>query len=167
MLYVYIHTCVYIYIYTCVCVCVYIYIYMYVYIYIYIYIHIMVCYVLLCIWFMLLWLFLFATASRYTTYQSLRLIHNACTPNLPTNIMDFRGFDRNIILILGGGIIMPTENCLESCCQTILVGIMLAGRLGVNDKRACKAMAEWYFSVWHTQPMTDKRTCNYVADGYG
>ena len=53
------------------------------------------------------------------------------TPNLPTNILDFIGFDSSIILILRGGTLMPTGNIPASLSQAILVGIMLVGRLGV------------------------------------
>ena len=53
------------------------------------------------------------------------------TPNLPTNIMDFKGFDSSIILILRGGIPRLIENFRESLNQAILVGIMLVGRLCV------------------------------------
>ena len=53
------------------------------------------------------------------------------TPNLPTNIMDFRGFDSSIILILRGGILMSIGDFPESLSQAILVGVMLVGRLGV------------------------------------
>ena len=51
------------------------------------------------------------------------------TANLPTNIMDFRGFDSSIIVILRGGIPRPTGNFPESLSQAILVGIMSVGRL--------------------------------------
>ena len=52
--------------------------------------------------------------------------------NLRTNIMDFRGFDSSIILILRGGIPRPMGNFPESLSQAILVGIMLVGRLGLS-----------------------------------
>ena len=51
-----------------------------------------------------------------------------------TNIMDFRGFDSNIILILRGGMLMSVGDFPESLSQAILVGIMLVGRLGVTDE---------------------------------
>ena len=53
------------------------------------------------------------------------------TPNLPTNIMDFRGFDSRIILMLGVGIPRPKWDFPEMLSQAIVVGIMLVGRLGV------------------------------------
>ena len=52
------------------------------------------------------------------------------TANLRTSMMDFRGFDSSIILILRDGILRPMGNFPESLSQAILVGIML-GRLGV------------------------------------
>ena len=55
-----------------------------------------------------------------------------CTPNLPTNIMDLRGFYSSIILSIRGGIPRPIGNFPESLSQAILVGIMLVGRLGVS-----------------------------------
>ena len=55
----------------------------------------------------------------------------ASTPNLPTNIMDFTGFDSSIILILRGGIPRPIGNFPDNLSQAILVGVMLVGRLGV------------------------------------
>ena len=51
--------------------------------------------------------------------------------SLPTSIMDFRGFDPSIILILRGGILMSMGDFPESLSQAILVGIMLVGTLGV------------------------------------
>ena len=53
-----------------------------------------------------------------------------CTHNLPTNTVDFRGFDSSIILILRGGILMSTGDFPESLNQAMLVGTMLVGRLG-------------------------------------
>ena len=53
------------------------------------------------------------------------------TPNLPTSIVGFRGFDSSTILNLGGEIPRPTGDLPESLSQAMLVGIMLVGRLGV------------------------------------
>ena len=50
------------------------------------------------------------------------------TPNLPTNIVDFTGFDSSIILNLRGGILMSIGDFPESLSQAILVGIMLISR---------------------------------------
>ena len=51
--------------------------------------------------------------------------------NSPTNIVEFRGFDSSIILILRGGILRPIRDFPESLSQAMLVGVMLVGRLGV------------------------------------
>ena len=57
----------------------------------------------------------------------------ASTPNLPTNIVDFGGFDSSIILILRGGILMSIGDFPESLSQAMLVGTMYLGRLGVRE----------------------------------
>ena len=58
--------------------------------------------------------------------------HRWTTANLPTNIVDVRGFDSSIMLILRGGIPRPKGVFLESLSQAILVVIILVGRLGVQ-----------------------------------
>ena len=55
----------------------------------------------------------------------------AGTANLRTNIMDFRGFDSSIILILRGGILVSIGDFPESLSQAMLVGLMLVGKPGV------------------------------------
>ena len=50
--------------------------------------------------------------------------------NLCTEILDFRGFDPSRILLLRGGIPMPTGNLPESLSQRLLAGIILVERLG-------------------------------------
>ena len=47
------------------------------------------------------------------------------TANPRTNIMDFRGFDSSIILILRGGIPRPMWDFPESLSQAILAGVKL------------------------------------------
>ena len=47
---------------------------------------------------------------------------NIGTANLRTKILDFRGFDSSIILILRGGILMSMGNSLESLSQAISAG---------------------------------------------
>ena len=64
-----------------------------------------------------------------------RLHMHRCMANLRTNIMDFRGVDSSIILILRGGIPRPIGNFPEHLSQAILVGIMLVGRLGMSEGR--------------------------------
>ena len=54
------------------------------------------------------------------------------TANLRTNIVDSRGFDWRIILILRDGIPRPKGDFPEVLSQAILVGLMLVGRLGVR-----------------------------------
>ena len=56
-------------------------------------------------------------------------------PNLPTNIVDFRGFDSSTILIWRGGIPRPIGDFPESSSQAMLVGVMLVGGLGVSFQR--------------------------------
>ena len=53
------------------------------------------------------------------------------TPNLPTNIVEFGGFDSSTILILRGGMLMSTGDFPEGLSRAMLVGVMLIGRLGV------------------------------------
>ena len=53
------------------------------------------------------------------------------TANLRTAILEFRGLDSSIVLVLRGGIPRPMGNFLESSSQAILEGIILVGRFGV------------------------------------
>ena len=55
------------------------------------------------------------------------------TANLHQNIMGFRGFASSRISILRDAIPRPIGNFPESLIQAILVGIMLVGRVGVQD----------------------------------
>ena len=110
-MYMYIYT--YLHIYTHI----HIHLYIYIYVYVYTYIH--------------------TTPARPPTawrqqasvWPALRLEGN--TPNLPTNIVDFRGFDSSTILIYWGEILRPIGDFPESLSQAMLVGTMLVGRLGV------------------------------------
>ena len=86
---------IYIYIYTYIYICIYIYIYIYIHTYIHTHIHIYI----------------------YT--------YIVCLPNLPTDIVDFRGFDSSTILIERGGILTPKGDLPESLSQAVLVGTML------------------------------------------
>ena len=75
--------------------------------------------------------------------------------NLRTYLMDFRGFDSIIILILRGGILMSIGNFPESSSQAILVGIMLVGRLGVVVHGSCAPFASSHVqpsASYHMQP---------------
>ena len=55
------------------------------------------------------------------------------TPNLPTNIVDFGGFDSSIMLCLRAGILMSIGDFPESLSQAMFVGIRLVGRLGALE----------------------------------
>ena len=49
------------------------------------------------------------------------------TANLPANIVDFRGFDSSVIIIIGGEHLISTGDFPESLSQAMLVGVMLVG----------------------------------------
>ena len=55
--------------------------------------------------------------------------------NLPTKILDFRGFDSSIVLILRGGTLMSIGSSSEVLSQRVLAGIVLARRLGRGAER--------------------------------
>ena len=69
----------------------------------------------------------------YYLYVTLCLLQYVHTPNLPTNIVDFRGFASSIILIERDGILMSIGNFPQSLTQAMLVGTMLVGGLGISD----------------------------------
>ena len=52
------------------------------------------------------------------------------TPNLPTDIVDFRGFDSSIILISRDGILRPMGDFPESLSQAMLVGCNVSREIG-------------------------------------
>ena len=54
------------------------------------------------------------------------------TPNLPTEILDFTGFDSSGVLILRCGILMSIGYFPEMVSQQILVGVILVGGLGLT-----------------------------------
>ena len=66
-----------------------------------------------------------SAARGATCIHSHMPLHVGChtsqcsTANLPTNIMDFRGFDSSMILILRGGIPRPIGNFPESLTQAM------------------------------------------------
>ena len=70
----------------------------------------------------------------YNVYYTYRTHIMPYTPNLPTNIVDFRGSDTNIISISRGGIPRPIGDFPESLSHAMLVGVMLVGRLGVSHR---------------------------------
>ena len=67
------------------------------------------------------------------------------TANLHTNVLDFRWFDSSIILILRGGILIPTGNFPEDLRQAILVGTILVGTSGVPSGILGFDGAHWEF----------------------
>ena len=72
-----------------------------------------------------------AEQESRTSASGMDLAHRTM-PNLPTNIVGFRGLDSSIMLCLREGILMSIGNFLESSSRAMLVaGIMLVGRLGV------------------------------------
>ena len=56
------------------------------------------------------------------------------TANLRTKILDLRGFDSSIILVLRGGMLMSIREFTEILSQQILVGMILVGRSGVCSR---------------------------------
>ena len=73
--------------------------------------------------------------NKTTSHHSIvadRAMICMSTPNLPTNIVDLRGFDSSIILILKGGIPRPIG--ISSLTQAMLVGTMLVGGLDVHER---------------------------------
>ena len=60
------------------------------------------------------------------------------TANLPTNIVDFGGFDSSIMLFLRGGILMSMGDFPDSLTRAMLVGTMLVGKSGVS----------WFACFW-------------------
>ena len=69
----------------------------------------------------------FRHPSENLTLRNLNCDH---TPNLPTNIVDFGGFDSSIILILRGGIPRPIGDFPESLSQAMLVGCDVSREIG-------------------------------------
>ena len=61
----------------------------------------------------------------------MALSFGTLTANLHTEILDFRGFDSNRIIILRRGILMTIGNFPESLSQRILAGLILEWRLDV------------------------------------
>ena len=52
------------------------------------------------------------------------------TANLPTNIVDFKGFDSSVNLILRGGIPRPKGDLPERLTQAMLVGCNVSREIG-------------------------------------
>ena len=71
--------------------------------------------------------------------RSESISHCADTANLRTKILDFRGSDSSIILILRDGFSLPIGNLAEGLSQAILVG-----RLGVGGESGSTARVKRY-----------------------
>ena len=101
----------------------YIYIYIHIYIYIYIYIYIEIYrYTLICIC---------SDPPLGDGDSQVSGLNRLVTADLRTNIMDVRGFDSSIILILRGEIPRPIGDFPESLSQATL-GVMLVRKSGVH-----------------------------------
>ena len=100
----------------------YVYIYIYIYICVYIYIYI--------------YIYIYMTPLRSTSPFS-------DTPKLPTNIVDFGGFDSSTILNSRGEIPRPIGNFPESLSQAMLVGTMLVGGLGGRAATMSQCSVPW------------------------
>ena len=61
------------------------------------------------------------------------------TPNLPISIVDFRGFDSSVILILRGGITRSIGDFPESLTQAMLVGCNVSREIGRTETKRCLA----------------------------
>ena len=134
---IYIYTYIYIYIYVCVCIYIYIYIYYYYYYHVYVSLSIYI-YMYVCVY-IYIYIYIYIAPGCPHSARGSRARRRPPpgrqtwnTPNPPTKIVDFRGFDSTIILILRGGILRPIGNIPESLSQAILVGVMLVGGLGVQ-----------------------------------
>ena len=60
------------------------------------------------------------------------IVYNVLRPISRLTIVDLKGLDSSIILILRGGILMSVGHFPESLSQAILVGIILVGKSGVH-----------------------------------
>ena len=108
----YVYVCTYIYIYIYVLLYIYIYVYIYIYIYTYIVNE--------------------ETGKKGFAYGTMTVVlrRRRATPNLPTNIVNFRGFDSSMILNLRGEIPRPTGDLPESLSQAMLVGCNVSREIG-------------------------------------
>ena len=69
-------------------------------------------------------------ARKDLLWQLETSLRSTSTASLRSKILNFRGFDSSIILILRGGILTSIGDFLESLSQIILEGIILVGRWG-------------------------------------
>ena len=87
------------------------------------------------------------------------------TANLHTKILDLRGFDSSIILILRGGIRMSIGNIPESLSQAILIGIILVGRLGTQNKKPCRCSVGQLIASGSNTTCNEQRTISRKPSG--
>ena len=76
----------------------------------------------------------YPSASHGVCWLSRDLLAQWYAQSPYTNIVDFRGFDSSTILALRGGILMSIGDFPEVLSQTMLLGTMLVGRLGVLEE---------------------------------
>ena len=69
-------------------------------------------------------------AIKFVSYDECLTTFMFNTPNLPSNIVDFRGFDSSTILLLRGGILRPMGDFPESLSQAMLVGCNVSREIG-------------------------------------
>ena len=60
---------------------------------------------------------------------------HTASPRTKIKILDFRGFDSSIILIVSGGILAPMGDFPEISNQGILAEIILVGRFDVSSQQ--------------------------------
>ena len=90
----------------------------------------------------------------------VRVCACAGTANLHTKILDFRGLDSSIILILRCGDLMLIGSILKSLSQRILVGIILVGRLGVRAWLSEDHKRVHEISPWHQTSPRQVKSCH-------
>ena len=86
---------------------------------------------------------LFTGACSHVPPHALPHMYHGIRPiSVITEILDFRGFYSSRISILRGRIPRPIGNVLELLNQTILIGIILVGRLGVRLRNLPQALQD-------------------------
>ena len=97
-----------------------------------------------------------ASVCSYPCSSSVLVLH--CTPNLPTNIVDFRGFDSSTILNVRGEILMSIGDFLEILSQAMLVWCNVSREIGrssvlvLNDTEELRCDMIWddiILQIWH------------------
>ena len=84
---------------------------------------------------------------RLARWGETRTSRARLTASLRNKILDVRGLDSSIILMLRVGILMSIGNFMEILSQRILAGIILVGRLGaahlVRRAQAIQSAGQW------------------------